>query len=239
MSHHPSPRNASTVILVRPGAGGKFEVFLTLRPPEMNFMGGVYVFPGGGVEKEDYSEEMLMRCRGLSPVEAQRNLGNELSAELALGHSVAAIRELFEETGILLSVTDNGEPLDVRQNELKKRLAEKREALVKGTLDFRLLLESEKLHCDLSRPVYFSHRVTPEKYAIRFDTRFYLAQLPPDQSPLPRSEEVAETRWVKPERALEEFRGGSLPLMPPTLAALSSLVAFDTWERLSTKYPLR
>ena len=99
------PKNASTVILVRPEASGKFEVFMTRRPREMEFMGGVYVFPGGSVEEEDYAEEMLMCCRGLSPTEAQRILGGELSPELSIGHCVAAIRELFEETGILLSVT--------------------------------------------------------------------------------------------------------------------------------------
>lgn len=233
------PKNASTVILVRPEASGKFEIFMTRRPAEMNFMGGFYVFPGGSVEEEDYSEEMLMRCRGLSRTEAQRILGGELSPELSIGHSVAAIRELFEETGILLSATENGAPLDMRQNKLKERLAEKREALVQGRIDFRLLLESEGLYCNLSCPVYFSHRVTPEKYATRFDTRFYLAQLPPDQSPLFSSQEVTESLWMRPETALNRSQRGELPMMPPTLAALGTLAAFDSWQSLRTKYPLR
>lgn len=233
------PKNASTVILVRPEASGKFEIFLTRRPVEMNFMGGVYVFPGGSVEEEDYSEEMLERCRGLSRTEAQQILGGELSPELSIGHSVAAIRELFEETGILLPATENGAPLDMRQNKLKERLAEKREALVQGRIDLRFLLESEELYCDLSCPVYFSHRVTPEKYATRFDTRFYLAQLPPDQSPLFSSQEVTESLWMTPETALNRSQRGELPMMPPTLAALGTLAAFDSWQSLRHQYQLR
>lgn len=233
------PKNASTIILVRPEASGKFEIFLTLRPAEMEFMGGFYVFPGGSVEEEDYSEEMLMRCRGLTRTEAQQILGGELSPGLSIGHSVATIRELFEETGILLSVTENGEPVDTRQNKLKERLAEKREALVQGRIDLRFLLESEGLYGDLSCPVYFSHRVTPEKYATRFDTRFYLAQLPPDQSPLFSSQEVTESLWMTPERALDRSQKENLPLMPPTLAALRTLAAFDSWQSLRNHYQLR
>ena len=235
-----APKNASTVILIRPETSGrKFEVFLTLRPPEMNFMGGVYVFPGGSVEEEDYSEEMLMRCRGLSRTEAQQILGGELSPELSIGHSVAAIRELFEETGILLSVTENGEPLDIRQGNIKNRLADKRKSLVDGSIHFRLLLESEGLYCDVSRPVYFFHRVTPEKYANRFDARFYLAQLPPDQIPLSCSEEVVDSLWMTPEEALDRAERGEFPLMPPTLLVLRTLAAFDSWQSLCGQYQLR
>lgn len=236
----PAPtKNASTVILVRPEAGGKFELFLTLRPADMDFLAGVYVFPGGSVEKEDYSEEMLMRCRGLTRTEAQQILGGELSPELSMGHYVAAIRELLEETGILLSITEDGEPLDMRQEEIGKRLSEKRRSLVDGTVDFRLLLESEGLYCDLSRPVYFWHRVTPEKYATRFDTRFYLAQLPTGQNPLSSSQEVTEGLWMRPERALERAQKGDLPMMPPTLAALRTLADFGSWRSLLNQYQLR
>ncbi|MBI2211027.1 MAG: NUDIX hydrolase, partial [Deltaproteobacteria bacterium] len=75
-------------------------------------------------------------------------------------------------------------------------------SLVAGGIEFRQLLESEGLYCDLSRPVYFSHRVTPEKHADRFDTRFYLARLPSDQYPLFSSQEVAESLWLTPAEVL-------------------------------------
>ena len=60
------PRNASTVVLLRPGDNGDFEILLTRRPPQMRFLGGYYVFPGGAVHRDDYSSKVLERCRGLS-----------------------------------------------------------------------------------------------------------------------------------------------------------------------------
>ncbi|MBI4490258.1 MAG: hypothetical protein HY694_14335 [Deltaproteobacteria bacterium] len=232
------PRHASTVILIRPEARGKFEVFMTRRPTEMEFMGGCYVFPGGSIRREDWSEGMLRRCHGLSRAEAQRILGNQLSPELSLGHWVAGIRELFEEAGILLCVTQNGGHLNLTKEELNKRLAEKREAVVQGSLEFRALLESEGLYCDVGRLAYFSHRVTPEKRPIRFDTRFYLSRLPSDQNPLSCSQEVAESLWMTPNQALERAQTDSFPVMIPTLAALRTLAAFDSWQRLCAQYPL-
>lgn len=233
------PKNASTIILVRQDAGGQFEVFLTRRPTDMDFLAGFYVFPGGSVEEEDYSEEVLTRCCGLSAREAQAILGDHLSAELSLGHWVAAIRELFEETGVLFCVTESGDLLDMRKEELKKRLDEKRAALAKATLGFGSLLGSEKLHCDLSRPVYFFHRVTPEKYAVRYDTRFYLAKLPASQSPLFSSEEVMESLWIRPDQALRQHEKNDIPLMPPTLMVLRSLAAFGSWQKLCDQYRLK
>ena len=232
----PSP--ASSVILLRPDENGGFEVFMTRRPQEMKFMGGCYVFPGGSVEEDDWTEEMLSRCRGLSPGVAQNILGSRLTPELSLAHWVAGIRELFEEAGVLFSVKEDGGLLDAGKQDLQRRLAEKRQALVGGQLSFNSLLESEGLYCDVSRPVYFSHRVTPEKHAIRFDTRFFLARLPEDQTPLFSSQEVTESLWITPEKALQETGNGLLPLMPPTVAMLRNLAVHASWEHLCVSYRL-
>ena len=237
MAENALPKPASTIILVRPDEGGKFAIFMTRRPAEMKFMGGSYVFPGGSVDEQDCSKEMLSRCRGLEPAEARRILGDASSPELSLGHWVAGIRELFEEVGILLSVTETGAGLNMKE-ELRKRLAEKREALVAGDIEFRILLESEGLYCDASRPVYFGHRITPEKYPVRFDTRFYLARLPAGQYPLSSSQEVSESLWITPGQALDQAEKGSLQLMPPTLATLRTLAACDSWRSLCARYPL-
>ncbi|MBI2359379.1 MAG: hypothetical protein HYV04_10860 [Deltaproteobacteria bacterium] len=227
------PRHAATVIVLRPDRHGHFEVFLTRRPHDMEFLGGYYVFPGGVVEKDDESPQMLRRCYGLSPRVAQRVVGARLSPKLAMAHWVAGIRELFEEVGILLCVTETGEPVDMKNEERKSRLYRKRKALVAGAISFAELLESEGLFCDTGTPVYFSHRITPQERPVRFDTCFFLTPMPIDQTPLLASEEVAETRWLTPERALEEFRRGRLPLVPPTLAALETLSDFDSWRSLS------
>ena len=100
------PRDASTVVLVRPGGDGSFEILLTRRPAEMRFLGGYYVFPGGTVHRDDYSSLVLARCRGLSGEEARKILGSRHEPEEALGHWVAVVRELFEEVGVLLCVDD-------------------------------------------------------------------------------------------------------------------------------------
>ena len=102
------PGKASTVILARPGGGGRFEVLMTRRSPHLKVLAGFLVFPGGAVEEDDWSDRMLARCRGLSPTEAQQILTAAMTPEQAMGHWVAAIRELFEETGIHFFVKTKG-----------------------------------------------------------------------------------------------------------------------------------
>lgn len=233
-----SLKNASTVLLLRPDSTGRFEILLTRRPDEMQFLGGFYVFPGGSIEAQDCSGKVLRRCRGLSGAEAQGILGDHLGPELSLAHWVAGIRELFEEVGILLCVTGAGATPDMKNAETARRFEDKRRALVAGTLDLGSFLESEDLFCELNRAVYFSHRITPEMYPMRFDTRFYLAALPDGQTALSRSEEVAASFWAAPDQALREANR-NVPLLPPTTTMLHNLTAFDSWQSLCEKYRLR
>lgn len=228
------PKKASTVILVRPNAHGQFELFLTRRPAEMHFLGGMYVFPGGSVKKEDCSEGTLRCCRGVTKKAAQKTLGMHLSPNVALGHWVAAIRELFEEVGILFCVNAVGKPVDMAV--MRERLAGKRRTTMKGSMEFREILESEKIFCDLARLHYFSHWRTPEEFPTRFDTRFYLAPLPQDQNPFASSEEVTHSLWITPDRALELSGRGSLPVIFPTFASLRTLANFDSFESLFAVY---
>ena len=231
-------RYASTIVLARPDRSGGFEILLTRRPRKMRFLGGFYVFPGGSVHREDYDPRILGRCRGLTPQRACELLDRNLPPELALGHWVAGIREVFEEVGVLLCSTESGGEIDLRDGAVREALEQKRRALVQGVIDFATLLESERLICDLSRPVYFYHRVTPEIYPVRFDTRFYLAPLPPHQQPLARSEEVTESLWIKPERALRRAYKDGLPLIPPTSTVLEDLTRISDWQNLRTRYRL-
>jgi 8-oxo-dGTP pyrophosphatase MutT (NUDIX family) len=233
------PKNAATVILLRPTVNEGFEVFMTRCPAGMHFLGGMYVFPGGSVRKEDCSEGILRRCRGLTRQGAQRMLGMQLSPELSLGHWVAGIRELFEEIGILLYLTETGKPLVMSEQRRKEWLVEKHEALVKGTADFQSLLESEEILCDLASLRYFSHWLTPEEFPTRFDTRFFLASLPPGQNPMPTSEEVTHSFWITPERSLELCQKGSLPVIFPTFASLRTLADFESLESLFAEYDPR
>lgn len=233
------PRFASTVVLLRPDEDGRYEILLTRRPPEMRFLGGFYVFPGGAVHKDDYSAKVLDRCRGLSENDAQEILGKRYDPGLALGHWVAGIRELFEEVGVLLCETTSGEPIELRDETIKAKFEAKRRAIVSGKLDLGEFLESEGLWCDLSRIIYFFHRVTPEFYPMRFDTRFYLAPLPAHQTPLPRSEEVTNSVWIKPAEALSAVYDNDFPILPPTTTVLETLAQVRSWGDLRAKYCLR
>jgi 8-oxo-dGTP pyrophosphatase MutT (NUDIX family) len=232
------PRFASTVVLLRPDENGSFEILLTRRPAEMRFLGGFYVFPGGTVHKEDYSARILKRCRGLSGNEARQLLGNRHDPQVAIGHWIAAIRELFEEVGVLLCESRSGIAIDLRDETTKQRFEIRRQAIVGEALAFGEFLESEELYCDLSRMVYFFHRVTPAIYSMRFDTRFYLVVLPAHQTPLSRSEEVTRSLWIKPAAALAQVDRYDFPVLPPTTTVLEDLADIDSWEDLCARYRL-
>ena len=223
-----APKNAATVILLRSGESGGIEVFLTRRPERMDFLGGAYVFPGGTVRKEDYSEKLLKRCAGIAPLQARDILGAHLKPEVALGHWVAGIRELFEETGVLLAATPDGRIADMNE-ERRRRVVQRRNS-------FQEMLEAADLFLDVGALRYFSHWLTPEEFAVRFDTRFFIAVLPSDQTPLERSEEVAHALWLTPERAMQLYARGSLPMIFPTYASLRTLADFDSVQSLVKEY---
>jgi 8-oxo-dGTP pyrophosphatase MutT (NUDIX family) len=228
-------RAAATVILLRPSAPTGFEVFLTRRPEGMRFLGGMYCFPGGSVNKEDYSPRMTARCSGVSPQQARKIVGAQFRPQAALGFWIAAIREVFEEVGILLSVGDSGTPISIDAMR-SDRFGEKHAALIAKSLTFCELLESENVYCNASALAYFSHWQTPAQNSLRFDTRFFLAGLPPAQTPLPTSYEVIHSLWLTPDRAIHLFERGELPLIFPTLASLRTLADFETLESVFEEF---
>lgn len=237
MAQPGTPQAASTVVLIRPDRHGGFEIYLNRRPDKMDTYAGVYVFPGGRVEESDYSGEMIALTRGLSPIEAQEKLGLQLRAEICLGYWVAAVRELFEEAGIHFFVSHVGDGREASGNQLFQRLAGRRAALQRGEIDLAELLVAEGLCCDVAPLRYFFHRVTPEHYAVRFDTRFYMAALPSDQTPLHASEEVSESLWITPGVALER-QADDFRMMPPTVAVLRSLAVYRSWKELRSAFDL-
>jgi len=238
MAQPAAPLPASTVVLVRPDQAGGFEVFLNRRPDNMDVYAGVYVFPGGRVERSDCTPEMLRLTRGLTPAEAQQKLGGELDAGLCVGYWVAAVRELFEEAGVHFFIPQDRDLDAMAAKNLPDRLAQKRVGLQQGSVNFATMLEAEQLCCDLAPLTYFFHRVTPERNPVRFDTRFYIAALPPQQSPLPSSEEVSESLWISAEEALERTLSGNFPMMPPTVAVLRTLSSHRSWSALGDAFQL-
>ncbi|MBM3396742.1 MAG: hypothetical protein FJY37_19350 [Betaproteobacteria bacterium] len=224
--------------MLRPDDNGGFELLLTRRPESMRFLGGFYVFPGGTVHRDDHSERTLARCCELSGEAASRILGGQHDAQVALGHWVAVVRELFEEVGILLCVTESGAAVELRDGSAKTRIEQKRQAIVKKQLEFGDFLESEKFLCDLSQVAYFDHWVTPAIYSMRFDTRFYAAILPPGQMPLKCSEEVTHSLWIKPGEALARMNRSDFPILPPTTTVLSEFARIPSWAELQRRFGL-
>ena len=154
----------STIVVVRPDPNGAIEVLMTRRRSGMQFLGDFWFFRVAEWKMRIALEKMLSLCRGRTRSDAQKILGADLGPVMSLGHWVAAVRELFEETGIHFFIDENGMAPDGSTDHLAERLGEKRQALSNGTLDLPRLLESERLFCDLGRFTYLFHRITPEKY---------------------------------------------------------------------------
>lgn len=229
------PTLAAAVILLRHGDQNDFEVFLTRRPEGMPFLGGKYCYPGGAVREEDFAAPMIDRCSGLTPTQAREILGAHLSPRQALGVWVAAVRGLFEEVGVLLAVEESRAPFRL-DSERAGRFAKQHQALLNQALSFRELLEAENILCDLSALSHFSTWQTPAHVSMRFETRFFVAALPPGQARPAASREVAHGVWLTPDHGMQLFDRGELPLIFPTFAALRTLADFDTLESVLREY---
>ena len=231
------PKQAATVILLRRAETPAFEVFLTRRPDAMRFLGGMYCYPGGTVQKDDLAPAMIERCAGLSAKQARKIIGAEFTPAQAIGLWIAAVREVFEEVGVLFAVEESGAQLKLDSNRAA-RLAGEHAALLNKSISFLELLESEKLVCDLAALAHFSYWQTPAQFATRFDTRFFIAALPEGQTALATSYEVAHSLWITPDRAMQLFGHNELPMIFPTFAALRTLADFDTMESVLSEFGL-
>jgi 8-oxo-dGTP pyrophosphatase MutT (NUDIX family) len=235
MTEARKPRQAATVILLRPAAPRGFEVFLTRRPDAMPFLGGMYCYPGGSVSKDDCTAAMIARTRGLSPMQARDVIGAEFSPTEAIGLWIAAVREVFEEVGVLIACDETGRALRMDAARAQ-RLAAAHGQLTNKELSFLALLERERLHGNLSRLAHFSYWQTPAQFSTRFDTRFFIAAMPEDQTPLATSYEVAHSLWITPDRAMELFNNNQLPMIFPTFASLRTLADFETLESVVKEF---
>jgi len=233
--------DASTVMLVRPsregGEGEAFEIYLTRRRPELVFVGGAYVFPGGKVDAGDAEPGAIGRCEGLDPDAAARILGEPGYLGLrAAAHWVAAVRELFEEAGILLAYHEE-RSLDPASPGAAGRFAQWRRRLNAGEASIGRMIESEGIRLATDRLRYVSHWITPEGPPRRFSTRFFLALCPPGQEAEHHEQEVDESLWISPRRALEGWTEGRFMMIPPTVMSLQRLAAFEKLEALLGAFP--
>ncbi len=203
------------------------------RHVDSDFVGGVYVFPGGKVDDDDRSTAAGRACEGRNDAEASTLLG--LSSG-GLAFWVAALRECFEEAGVLLARRTGRSPdgalLDMTDPAQRRRLGELRAALNAGEMSFLELLGAEGLRLAADRVHYFSHWITPEAAPKRYDTRFFVAALPPGQVPGHDEHETVDTVWVKPADALKRAAAGEFDLIFPTMKNLEAIGRFTTSDQL-------
>jgi 8-oxo-dGTP pyrophosphatase MutT (NUDIX family) len=199
------------------------------------FLGGAYVFPGGGLDRDDTDPRLADFIGGLAAAEARRLLQEpDLPDATALGFFMAAIRETFEEAGVLLARDISGRPVDLADPETAGRFAAYRLELHEKRLSLEGLARRERLRYALDLLIPHSHWITPEIESRRFDTRFFLARLPEGQSPVHDRMELTESGWMTPAFALAEHAAGRIVLMPPTLKTIEELHLFSATERLFT-----
>ena len=217
-------RKAATVLVVRPADAG-FEVFMVQRPGRGVFP-NLHVFPGGKVDGADAGLSHL--CRDLSDAAASAALGLPSGG---LRYWVTAIRECFEECGVLLAY--RGDRLFEPGSEAEReRFHGYRNALVAGRLTLPELARSEGLELATDRVSYFSHWITPESAPARFDTRFFVAAMPPGQRAAGHHEETAGGVWVRPATALGHYDAGRWQMIHPTLTTLGTVARYASVDAL-------
>ena len=224
-----TPVPAATIVLMR-DAGGALEVLLLRRSPRAAFAPGAYVFPGGLVDPGDAAQEAVARLEGLTPERAATRLDLVGAHPPAIAYYLAAVREAFEETGILVgraSRAPKGSPNVALMGDV-------RAALLEGSIPFAVALA--RLDCRIAADeiAYFAHWITPERRPRRYDTRFFAARVPVEAEPVVDEREMTEALWIAPSEALRAHAGGSLPMILPTVRTLERLAAHhDTGAALA------
>lgn len=224
-------RPASTVLLVRDApAGGEPDVFMVRRTLSASFARGMYVFPGGRVDDADGSPDVSGLCDGLDDSEASERLR---IARGGLAYWVAAIRECFEEAGVLLArrATDpDGALVTFADPDSSARFAEARALVHDGEMSLSELCRREGLRLATDAIHYVSHWVTPFGETRRFDTRFFVAGAPAGQDALHDELETIESLWIRPSEAFARHHSGEVVLMPPTLSNLQLVAGHPSAE---------
>jgi 8-oxo-dGTP pyrophosphatase MutT (NUDIX family) len=223
-------RDAATVMLVRDTAeGGGFEVFMLRRNLQSDFVGGAYVFPGGAVDEADRHADLETVCTGRSDDQASAMLGVDSGG---LAYWVAAIRECFEEAGVLLALDNDGRILSFTDAEVKARFERHRADVDRGARRLVDVCEQEGLQLAVDRIHYFSHWITPVGPPRRYDTRFFVTAAPAEQVPLHDDRETIANLWVRPADALARHERGELDLIFPTIRNLEAIARFDSSAEL-------
>ena len=221
---------AATLVPMRDGEHGP-EVLLLRRSLTSGFVPGAYVFPGGRVEAADASPAALAKLDALTPARAAERLGLTHGDPPAIAYYVAALREAFEETGLLVAVTRDGRPAPTAAGD--EETSRVRDELMEGGLDFGGALEC--LGCRIAGDSieYLAHWITPEAEPRRYDTRFFAAAVLGGAEPSLDAREMTHALWIRPSLAIRRADRGELRMILPTVRTLEQLAGFpDTADAL-------
>ena len=237
MSDHPQVRPAATVLLLRSGEA-PVEILLLRRSSSSRFAADAWVFPGGVVDESDRRLPSGL-WEGIDPA----TLTERFAADEAtvLGFHVTAVRETFEEAGVLLARprqagagagADGGRRRAELEHDPERRRL--RAALAAGRIDLARWLTERRILLDLGCLTYHSRWVTPVAQPRRYDTCFFVARAPAGQVVAHDRAETTGQRWLPAAAALDEHEGGRLQLMHPTVRTLQALAVHDSVDAVIT-----
>ncbi len=231
------PQAASVVLLRESDGPDPFEVYMMRRPDDAKFAPGLYTFPGGVLDATDYTiaeKYVVPLAEGLTVPDVHQRMqalpNFVLPREATTGALlVCGVRELFEETGILVARQSDG-ALATLDNEA--RWADLRQALLAETVGFGAILRDDDLTIAPDDLIYFGHWITPPTSPIRFDTHFFIAQCPPGQVATHWSGEMVAGEWFSPQVGLARNRRGEVPLWQPQSLHLERFTRYDSLAAL-------
>lgn len=216
-------RASATVVVLRDGRDGP-EALMLRRHGRSGFAARAWVFPGGVVDAADRSLDAA-RWTGIDPYALAPRFGDP--PDVVLGYHVAAVRETFEEAGLLLT-TAPVDPADDDAVAMRRALVDRQA----GGSEFASWLRGRGLVLDLGRLTYWSRWVTPAQEPKRYDTPFFLARAPLDQVAVHDAFEITDQRWIRPQAALDAHAAGNFPMIYPTIRNLEEMAAFGSVDAL-------
>ncbi len=203
---------ATSVLVLRDGAQG-VEVLMIGRNEKLSFAAGMLVFPGGRVDATD--SELGKCCAGIDGLDP-----------IEVAARVAGLREIYEETGVLVARPQGRQTL-LTAAEVDS-LVEPLTLSLGRAPTFIEILATDKIELPTDEMVYFTHFITPERAPKRFDTRFYVVPAPPDQQALHDGSEAVSSLWTTPQKAFAAADAGEVKMMTPTRLNLKKLTGSDT-----------
>ena len=225
-SHPPVPaKPAATIALLR-DSPSKMEVLLLKRNRNASFVPGAYVFPGGQVDPADWTKKMSASVDRLTTETAAGRLGLVGTSPPAIAYYIAALREAFEETGILVGLGPSAQALPTAAENVEVEVL--RNGLMEGSVSFNEVLEDLSCRIDGSSIEYLAHWITPEREPRRFDTRFFAARVQENAEPIFDPREMTDALWLSPKEALSRNQAGTLPMIFPTIDTLQRLADYRT-----------